>query len=317
MFEKSGSDYSGVLNFEKDNIFIFSKKSWRLLRNTGIRLKYEGVVINNVGDKKIKRKLKNGINLDWSSMKEVLKVKERTVMLDTIDKYRANSIYLGLLKQMMMYQRVVMMETWLLSHEWKNDQILQVKNVHLFGKFIRNRLDKSLCLKSQVVTIPECSNFEKVSSWCEKKIDKAICYLKWKKDKFKLQRNNIIDNTLIENLFDDTMKYGFQVKLNSFLIWIYTVRWNLYAEISLLSSKVMFGCSRSRKKRRRLEVMYSLWYNLVLKNKFKSNKLYLVNQSSLKVILKFIVKRKKRRQKKELVYEENVGQMIEAKVGKN
>jgi hypothetical protein len=97
--------------FEKDNIFIFNKNSWRLIRNNGIKLKHEGVVINNVGYKKIKRKLKKGINLDWSSMKEVLKVKERTVMLDTIDKYRANSIYLGLLKQMMMYQRVEKMET--------------------------------------------------------------------------------------------------------------------------------------------------------------------------------------------------------------
>jgi hypothetical protein len=36
-------------------------------------------------------------------MKEILKLKERTVILDVIDEYRANSLYLGLLRQMSMY----------------------------------------------------------------------------------------------------------------------------------------------------------------------------------------------------------------------
>jgi hypothetical protein len=50
--------------FEKDNIFVFSKNSWELLKNNGPKLKHKGGVINNVEYKVVKKKLKEGINLD-------------------------------------------------------------------------------------------------------------------------------------------------------------------------------------------------------------------------------------------------------------
>jgi hypothetical protein len=167
-----------------------------------------------------------------------------------------------------------------------------------------------------VITIPECTNFEKVCNWCEEKIDKAICYLRWKKDKFKLQKR-IIENALIEETFDSSAKNGIQAKFNSFLIWKYTVMWNLYAIINLLSCKVTFGCSRSKKKRRRLEVLYNLLYRLMLKNRFESNEMMLINQNSLKTILRFMKKKKKRRPKIELIYEKEIVQTIKIEIDKN
>jgi hypothetical protein len=109
------------------------------------------------------------------------------------------------------------------------------------------------------VTVPECAEFERISSWNVDKIEKAINYLRWKKDKFKMVKNNNISNAVIDELFGNMkVKFGIQVKLNNFLIWKYTVRWNLYAEITLLSGKVTFGYLRNRKKRRRLEILFSL-----------------------------------------------------------
>jgi hypothetical protein len=204
---------------------------------------------------------------------------------------------------------------WCFLEKWKYDQIRQVRNIHLIGKCIRRRLNRKWTLKNQVITIPECTNFEKVSNWCEEKIDKAICYLRWKKDKFKLQKKNI-ENTLIEEAFDSSAKYGFQVKFNSFLIWKFTVRWNLYAIINLISCKVTFGYSRSKWKRRRLEVLYNLLYSLLLKNGFESNEMMLINQDSLKTILRYM-KKKKRRLKIELIYEKEIVQTIKIEISRN
>jgi hypothetical protein len=58
-----------------------------------VKLRRNGIVVNNEEYDIMKRKLKKEIALDWSSMKEVKKLKERTVILDVIDKYRANSEY--------------------------------------------------------------------------------------------------------------------------------------------------------------------------------------------------------------------------------
>jgi hypothetical protein len=65
-------------------------------------------------------------------------------------------------------------------------------------------------------------------------------------------KSNNISNAEIDELFGDKkVKYGIQVKLNNFLIWKYTVRCDLYAEVILLSGKVAFGYLSNRKKRRR------------------------------------------------------------------
>jgi hypothetical protein len=159
---------------------------------------------------------------------------------------------------------------------------------------------------SHVVTIPECTEFEKIHNICGSKIEKAIKYLKWKKEKFRLNKVKSTKNNDIDDLFRRTgMKYGVQVKLNSFLIWKYSVRWNIYAEIKLLSGNVVFGQIRSRKKRRKLEILFEVMRNTILKNNFNVDKLYVMNKENLKFIMQFI-RKKRRRRNEEIIFIENV-----------
>jgi hypothetical protein len=123
---------------------------------------------------------------------------------------------------------------------------------------------------------------------------------------------------MIDDLFGNIkVRFGVQVKLNKFLIWKYTVRWNLYAEITLLSGRVIFGNLRNKKKRRRLEVLFGLMKEMVLGNKFEKDSLYLINQDNLKVMLQFTRKKRRRKLIEELVFEENISNLFKEEVGRN
>jgi ABC-type uncharacterized transport system ATPase subunit len=74
-------------------------------------------------------------------MKALKKFKERTVILDVIDKYRANSEYIGILKEMAMDQRVSKIEPWLKSCNWKFNSIRKIRKKKLSkGCGLRNML---------------------------------------------------------------------------------------------------------------------------------------------------------------------------------
>jgi hypothetical protein len=100
------------------------------------------------------------------------------------------------------------------------------------------------------------------------------------------------------------------VKLNSFLIWKYTVRWSIYAEIALLSGNVLFGNLRRRKKRRKIEILFDIMKNSILKTKFEMGKLYVLDNENLKLLNQF-VKRKK------IVVMEKVFDLWKEEISKN
>jgi hypothetical protein len=87
----------------------------------------------------------------------------------------------------------------------------------------------------------------------------------------------------IEEIFGIKNKsFGIQVKLNSFLICKYTVKWNLQAEISLLNRIFVFNKSRSKKMMRRIKIIYELLKSLIMKKDFDENKLYkLIDKKNL------------------------------------
>jgi hypothetical protein len=173
-------------------------------------------------------------------------------------------------------------------------------------------------VKSHAVTVPECVEFERISRLCVEKIEKAINYLKWKKEKFRLNRCKCVNVNEIDKLFGQSnIKYGIQVKLNSFLIWKYTVRWNVYAEIALLSGRVVFEHLRSRKNRIRLEVFFDLMQNSILKNNFEMNKLYLLNHDNLKMLMQFIRKKRRRGERGEIISFEQENELWEEEVSRN
>jgi capsid portal protein len=67
--------------------------------------------VNDEKYEMVKGKLKKRILLDWTSMRCLKTVKERTVLLDVIDMFRANVEYLWIHKELKMDQRVLKIET--------------------------------------------------------------------------------------------------------------------------------------------------------------------------------------------------------------
>jgi hypothetical protein len=99
-------------------------------------------------------------------------------------------------------------------------------------------------------------------------------------------------------------KYEIQLKLNSFLIWNYKIRWSLYAEVAILSGNIIFVNLRNKKKRKRVEILYNLLKNQMLEGKFEVERLYEIEgEENLKCLRNF-GRRKKRRRKDVLVLRE-------------
>jgi hypothetical protein len=209
------------------------------------------------------------------------------VILDSIDKFRANEEYMNLRKEMRMNQRILKIESWLQNNWWKTNVVKKIENVHFVVKFEERTVKKEMNLMvSHMVVIPECMEFEKIHNPCGSKIEKAINCLKWKKEKFRLNKIKFTKSNEISDLFGRTgAKYGVQVNLNSFLIWKYTIRRNIYAEITILSGIVVFRQIRSRKKRSRLEILFEIMQNPILKNNFNVNNLYMLNKDNLKFLM--------------------------------
>jgi hypothetical protein len=80
---------------------------------------------------------------------------------------------------------------------------------------------------------------------------------------------------------------------------------------------VIFGNSRSRKKKRRIEVLFELLKKLILEGKFEENKIYkMVDKESLKQLINY-ASRKKRKRFEVTLLKEKKEEFIKEKVCKN
>jgi hypothetical protein len=105
--------------------------------------------------------------------------------------------------------------------------------------------------------------------------------------------------------------------LNSFLIWKYTVRWSLYPEITLFNGEMIYGNLRSKKKKRRIEILYELLRKLILEKKFEENKIYkMVNKENMKRLINF-ASRKKKRKIEIILLSEKKEEFIKERICKN
>jgi hypothetical protein len=68
--KKIDEEYKMKRQFEKGNVFYFSKDVWNKLRERKVLLSFEGIVINKEEFKKIKRINGKGIKLDWTSIRK-------------------------------------------------------------------------------------------------------------------------------------------------------------------------------------------------------------------------------------------------------
>jgi hypothetical protein len=127
--------------FEKDNIFYFSEDACNNLKEKRIWLSYMNLIINEEDYDKVRNKVKKGVKLDWFSIRKLKNI-DRIAIMDVIDESRANRGYLDLLQEMKMNQRVSSIEKWLLSNEWKSDEVKKIKNIHYVVKPEKEMIDR-------------------------------------------------------------------------------------------------------------------------------------------------------------------------------
>jgi hypothetical protein len=88
--------------------------------------------------------------------------------------------------------------------------------------------------------------------------------------------------------------FGMQKKENSFIIWAISVRWSIYAELNFVHKTALFDNLRSRKKRRRIDLLFNLLKDVVDKMKFEKNKIYnRINRENLRELIRYSCRRKK------------------------
>jgi 7-cyano-7-deazaguanine synthase in queuosine biosynthesis len=71
-----------------------------------------------------------------------LRTYERASILDIIDIYRANEIYLNLLEEYKMDQRAIELKCWLKSIDRNSKGIKKIVNIHFIGKLTTHKLTK-------------------------------------------------------------------------------------------------------------------------------------------------------------------------------
>jgi hypothetical protein len=182
----------------------------------------------------------------------------------------------------------------------------KVRNIHYLGKLNEKIVKREMVnMISHAVIIPVLENFEKVYKPNLRKIEKAVHYIKWKREIFRLETTRNVGKDEMKILFDrGKTKVEIQMKFNSFLILKFTMKWNIYAEIALFSGNIVFGNLNSRKKGRGNEIIFDIMKNSILKIKFEVNKLYILGSNELEFLIQWIKKKKRRRSENIIMKEE-------------
>jgi hypothetical protein len=228
--------------FENDNLFFFDKKCWELLKNQNVTIIVKGSNLLNRKYKEVKTLIRRGIKLRYSDMLKVKKIIQCT-LVDSIDQGRVNREYFRLLKEMNMFSRFVKIENWMLGRSWSSDIIKKVMHKHFSSyNFFKQRRTKfrnpmAVCIQNNI-------NFEIVSKTSYSSISKAIKYLKWNRNKFKIKVAEVKSEDVF-NLNLDKISYGI------------TNKWKRYAEINVMKEALLFESFVKRKKRKRIETIFN------------------------------------------------------------
>jgi hypothetical protein len=123
-------------------------------------------------------------------------------------------------------------------------------------------------------------------------INKAVNYLKWNRNRFKLNIGKVtwLD---IMNLELDNVSFGIQKEEENFVIWKHMVKWTRYAEVNYLNEGIVFESKCKKKKRRRIETIIKCVKEFGIDRKIKMNKIYeLFTKENRKFIIRKMVRRR-------------------------
>jgi hypothetical protein len=138
-----------------------------------------------------------------------------------------------------LFNRFVNIEKWMLETKWKETSLKKVCHKHFTGNdnnLMMVRKDKS---KSMAVVIPDNAKYEIIRKFEVAKINKAVNYLKWTRNRFKLSEGEVKLPDILElNL--QNQSFGCQRDENKFIMWKHVVKWKIYAEILIDENMLLF-----------------------------------------------------------------------------
>jgi hypothetical protein len=166
------------------------------------------------------------------------------------------------------------------------------------------------------VSIPESENFEILKDLEISKINKAESYLRWVRNRFRLNKINVKFDEAEKCLKLWKNSYGLQRSIDRFIIWKHSVKWEKYAEILFREKTAIINGFGNRKKRRKIDVLFNVIHNFKDMFKMKTGRVYnIFNGNNLNLLVRKAVK-KKGKDKEVICYKEEMDLYIE-KVSKN
>jgi hypothetical protein len=128
--------------------------------------------------------LRRGIRIKYPDMLKIKSFINYSVACP-IDQGRANKVYLALLKGMNIFNRMKDIEDWLLSKEWDKKIEKKVTHIHILGNSSNMRMRKIVELDKFAASIRKNENYEVVKELNSSKVNKAISYLRWIRNKYR------------------------------------------------------------------------------------------------------------------------------------
>jgi hypothetical protein len=161
------------------------------------------------------------------------------------------------------------------------------------GSRVSAKMASAEKLSSLVVIIPNNPDFEIIRKLEMAKLNKAVSYLRWVRNRFRISRCDIRPAD-IQELELWKQSFGCQRSENKFIIWKHVVKWRKYAEI-LINEKTAYveGFGR-RKKGEKIETIFLCVQKLGFMTKMKEGKLYNVfEKENLDLLIRKTVWKKK------------------------
>jgi hypothetical protein len=189
----------------------------------------------------------------------MLKVKKfiQYSIIDTIDKGRANTEYIKIMKEMKISNRIVKLENWLISNDWSEETKKNVTQLHILDCPNSIKVKDFKEAKYSVI-VKDNPDYEMIKEVSPSKVNKAISYLKWKRNKYRARELKVSYEEASDSLKIWNNSYRVQKSIDRFIIWKFSIKWEVYAEILFNSDLVILNGFGNRKKRKKL-TCYSVY----------------------------------------------------------
>jgi hypothetical protein len=127
------------------------------------------------------------------------------------------------MKEMKISKRIDKIEKWLMSKEWETQPRKKVDNIHVLGSPKLKEFEGTK-FKRFAIIIPDSSEFEIFKEFSLSKVNKAISFLKWKRNKYRPNKVEFDYEEAATVLKIWTNSFGVQKGIDRFIIWKFSVK---------------------------------------------------------------------------------------------